>query len=122
MEVFLGILVTLLGFYTVIVSYKLKDSKSTVSLLQELNTKLESQVNSLTSKNSSLWFELQQEKSYIDKGRKVTWLDKQGETNEGIVLDDYSLKDKVYVVVIRMKDGKTQGAPISIPFTKLTVI
>jgi hypothetical protein len=122
MEVFLGILVTLLGFYTVIVSYKLKDSKSTVSLLQELNTKLESQVNELTSKNSSLWFELQQEKSYIDKGRKVTWLDKQGETNEGIVLDDYSLKDKVYVVVIRMKDGKTQGAPISIPFTKLTVI
>ena len=122
MEVFLGILVTLLGFYTVIVSYKLKDSKSTVSLLQELNTKLGSQVNELTSKNSSLWFELQQEKSYIDKGRKVTWLDKQGETNEGIVLDDYSLKDKVYVVVIRMKDGKTQGAPISIPFTKLTVI
>ena len=122
MEVFLGILVTLLGFYTVIVSYKLKDSKSTVSLLQELNTKLESQVNELTSKNSSLWFELQQEKSYIDKGRKVTWLDKQGETNEGIVLDDYTLKDKVYVVVIRMKDGKTQGAPISIPFTKLTVI
>ena len=122
MEVFLGILVTLLGFYTVIVSYKLKDSKSTVSLLQELNTKLESQVNELTSKNSSLWFELQQEKSYIDKGRKVFWLDKQGETNEGIVLDDYTLKDKVYVVVIRMKDGKTQGAPISIPFTKLTVI
>ena len=122
MEVFLGILVTLLGFYTVIVSYKLKDSKSTVSLLQELNTKLGSQVNELTSKNSSLWFELQQEKSYIEKGRKVTWLDKQGETNEGIVLDDYTLKDKVYVVVIRMKDGKTQGAPISIPFTKLTVI
>lgn len=122
MEVFLGILVTLLGFYTVIVSYKLKDSKSTVSLLQELNTKLGSQVAELTSKNSSLWFELQQEKSYIDKGRKVTWLDKQGETNEGIVLDDYTLKDKVYVVVIRMKDEKTQGAPISIPFTKLTVI
>lgn len=122
MEVFLGILVTLLGFYTVIVSYKLKDSKSTLSLLQELNTKLGSQVTELTSKNSSLWFELQQEKSYIDKGRKVTWLDKQGETNEGIVLDDYTLKDKVYVVVIRMKDEKTQGAPISIPFTKLTVI
>jgi hypothetical protein len=122
MEVFLGTLVTLLGFYTVIVSYKLKDSKSTVSLLQELNTKLGSQVTELTSKNSNLWFELQQEKSYIDKGKKVTWLDKQGETNEGIVLDDYTLKDKVYVVVIRMKDEKTQGAPISIPFTKLTVI
>ena len=90
--------------------------------LQELNTKLGSQVTELTSKNSNLWFELQQEKSYIDKGRKVTWLDKQGETNEGIVLDDYTLKDKVYVVVIRMKDEKTQGAPISIPFTKLTVI
>ncbi len=122
MEVFLGVLVTLLGFYTVIVSLKLKDSKSTVQLLQELNKKLQSQVTELTSKNSDLWFELQQEKSYIDKGKKVSWLDKQGETNEGVVLDDYTLKDKVYVVVIRMKDGKTQGAPISIPFTKLTVI
>ncbi len=122
MEVFLGVLVTLLGFYTVIVSVKLKDSKSTVQLLQELNKKLQSQVTELTSKNSDLWFELQQEKSYIDKGKKVSWLDKQGETNEGVVLDDYTLKDKVYVVVIRMKDGKTQGAPISIPFTKLTVI
>jgi len=122
MEVFLGVLVTLLGFYTVIVSVKLKDSKSTVQLLQELNKKLQSQVTELTAKNSDLWFELQQEKSYIDKGKKVSWLDKQGETNEGVVLDDYTLKDKVYVVVIRMKDGKTQGAPISIPFTKLTVI
>jgi Tfp pilus assembly protein PilN len=122
MEVFLGVLVTLLGFYTVIVSLKLKDSKSTIQLLQELNKKLQSQVTELTSKNSDLWFELQQEKSYIDKGKKVSWLDKQGETNEGVVLDDYTLKDKVYVVVIRMKDGKTQGAPISIPFTKLTVI
>ena len=122
MEVFLGVLVTLLGFYTVIVSLKLKDSKSTVQLLQELNKKLQSLVTELTSKNSDLWFELQQEKSYIDKGKKVSWLDKQGETNEGVVLDDYTLKDKVYVVVIRMKDGKTQGAPISIPFTKLTVI
>jgi hypothetical protein len=122
MEVFLGVLVTLLGFYTVIVSLKLKDSKSTVQLLQELNKKLQSQVTELTAKNSDLWFELQQEKSYIDKGKKVSWLDKQGETNEGVVLDDYTLKDKVYVVVIRMKDGKTQGAPISIPFTKLTVI
>ncbi len=122
MEVFLGVLVTLLGFYTVIVSLKLKDSKSTVQLLQELNKKLQSQVTELTAKNSDLWFELQQEKSYIDKGKKVSWLDKQGETNEGVVLDDYTLKDKVYVVVIRMRDGKTQGAPISIPFTKLTVI
>lgn len=122
MEVFLGILVTLLGFYTVIVSHKLKDSKSTVQLVKELNEKLQSQVTELTAKNSDLWFELQQEKSYIDKGRKVSWLDKQGETNEGVVLDDYTLKDKVYVVVIRMKDGKTQGAPISIPFAKLTVI
>ncbi len=122
MEVFLGVLVTLLGFYTVIVLVKLKDSKSTVQLLQELNKKLQSQVTELTAKNSDLWFELQQEKSYIDKGKKVSWLDKQGETNEGVVLDDYTLKDKVYVVVIRMKDGKTQGAPISIPFTKLTVI
>lgn len=122
MEIVLGITVTLLGFYTVFLGIKLKDSKNSEALLRELNVKLRDQVNELTSKNSDLWFELQQEKSYVDKGRKVTWLDKQGETNEGVVLDDYTLKDKVYVVVIRMKDGKTQGAPISIPFQKLTVI
>lgn len=122
MEIVLGITVTLLGFYTVFLGIKLKDSKNSEALLRELNVKLKDQVNELTSKNSDLWFELQQEKSYVDKGRKVTWLDKQGETNEGVVLDDYTLKDKVYVVVIRMKDGKTQGAPISIPFQKLTVI
>lgn len=122
MEIVLGITVTLLGFYTVFLGMKLKDSKNSEALLRELNVKLKDQVNELTSKNSDLWFELQQEKSYVDKGRKVTWLDKQGETNEGVVLDDYTLKDKVYVVVIRMKDGKTQGAPISIPFQKLTVI
>lgn len=122
MEIVLGITVTLLGFYTVFLGLKLKDSKNSEALLRELNVKLRDQVNELTSKNSDLWFELQQEKSYVDKGRKVTWLDKQGETNEGVVLDDYTLKDKVYVVVIRMKDGKTQGAPISIPFQKLTVI
>lgn len=122
MEIVLGISVTLLGFYTVFLGMKLKDSKNSEALLRELNVKLKDQVNELTSKNSDLWFELQQEKSYVDKGRKVTWLDKQGETNEGVVLDDYTLKDKVYVVVIRMKDGKTQGAPISIPFQKLTVI
>lgn len=122
MEIVLGITVTLLGFYTVFLGMKLKDSKNSEALLRELNVKLRDQVNELTSKNSDLWFELQQEKSYVDKGRKVTWLDKQGETNEGVVLDDYTLKDKVYVVVIRMKDGKTQGAPISIPFQKLTVI
>ena len=46
---------------------------------------------------------------------------KQKEIETGSVLDDYKHKDKTYVVVIRLKDGKTQGAPISIPFEKLTV-
>lgn len=121
MEIFMGVVITLLGFYTAIVSFKLKDSKTTVSLLQELNKKLSDDVTELTTKNSGLWHELQQEQSYIDAGTRVSWLDKQSEKNEGVVLDDYKLRDKVYVVVIRMKDGKTQGAPISIPLTKLTV-
>jgi hypothetical protein len=65
---------------------------------------------------------LNKEKDLIEPGTKISWKDKQGETNLGVVLDDYLLKDKPYVVVIRMKDDKTQGAPISIPFEKITIV
>ena len=61
------------------------------------------------------------EERAIPVGSTVSWLDKHKETETGSVLDDYKHKDKTYVVVIRMKDGKTQGAPISIPFEKLSI-
>ena len=108
-----------------VVLYKLwASSKSNFNLMRELNQKLREDVTELTTRNSNLWFELQHEKenNIFEEGTLVAWKDKQGETNKGSVLDDYKIHDKVYVVVMRMKDGKPQGAPISIPFTKLTVL
>jgi hypothetical protein len=91
--------------------------------LQKLNHKLNEDINELTTKNAILHSEviLRTEERAVPVGSTVTWLDKQKEIETGSVLDDYKHKDKTYVVVIRLKDGKTQGAPISIPFDKLTI-
>lgn len=95
-----------------------KDSSET---LKNLNQKLSENVTELETKNALLHSKLiaRNEERIIDVGREVKWLDKQKETETGSVLDDYRHNNKVYVVVIRMKDGKPQGAPISIPYEKL---
>ena len=91
--------------------------------LQELNQKLKEDIDELTTKNAILHSEViaRTEERVFPVGSTVTWLDKHKEIETGSVLDDYKHKDKTYVVVIRLKDGKTQGAPISIPFEKLTL-
>ena len=91
--------------------------------LQELNQKLKEDIDELTTKNAILHSEViaRTEERVFPVGSSVTWLDKHKEIETGSVLDDYKHKDKTYVVVIRLKDGKTQGAPISIPFEKLTL-
>jgi hypothetical protein len=88
-----------------------------------LNHKLNEDINELTTKNAILHSEVIQrtEERAVPVGSTVTWLDKQKEIETGSVLDDYKHNNKIYVVVIRLKDGKTQGAPISIPFEKLTI-
>ncbi len=123
MTVLLSISTTILFFSVCVLSMVLSDSKSNISMLKKLNQELNDQVTDMETRNAMLWYELEleKEKDLIEPGTQVSWLDKQGETNFGSVLDDYVLKNKTYVVVIRMKDGKTQGAPISIPFSKLTV-
>lgn len=122
MIVYLSIALTLSLFGCGFLYFSLENAKSQLTLLGKLNFGLKEQVDEYKAKNSQLWIELKQEKDLIDAGTKVAWKDKQGDTNLGIVLDDYLLKDKPYVVVIRMKGDKTQGAPISIPFEKLTII
>lgn len=89
--------------------------------LMKLNSKLNEDVTELETKNAMLHSDLitRNEERVIDAGREIKWLDKHKEIETGVVLDDYKHKDKVYVVIIRMKDGKTQGAPISIPYEKL---
>jgi hypothetical protein len=122
MVVFLGVALTLSLFGSGFLFFALESSKSQLSLLRKLNTDLNHEVTEYKAKNSQLWVELNKEKDLIEPGAKISWQDKQGDTNLGVVLDDYLLKDKPYVVVIRMKDNKTQGAPISIPFEKITIV
>ena len=105
MVVFLGVALTLSLFGCGFLYFTLENSKSQLSLLRKLNVDLNQEVTEYKSKNSQLWIELN-----------------KGDTNLGVVLDDYLLKDKPYVVVIRMKDDKTQGAPISISFEKITIV
>ncbi len=100
--------------------------KSQLESLKNLNTKLNNELEEYKSKNSNLWADYNEaiqklEKQLLPPETVVSWIDKHGETESGVVLDDYQLKGKNYVVVIRMKDNKTQGAPISIPFEKLMV-
>ena len=122
MVVFLGVALTLSLFGSGFLFFALESSKSQLSLLRKLDTDLNHEVTEYKAKNSQLWVELNKEKDLIEPGAKISWQDKQGDTNLGVVLDDYLLKDKPYVVVIRMKDNKTQGAPISIPFEKITIV
>jgi hypothetical protein len=122
MVVFLGVSLTLSLFGSGFLFFALENSKSQLSLLRKLNTDLNQEVTEYKAKNSQLWVELNKEKDLIEPGTKISWQDKQGDTNLGVVLDDYLLNDKPYVVVIRMKDDKTQGAPISIPFEKITIV
>jgi hypothetical protein len=122
MVVFLGVSLTLSLFGSGFLFFALESSKSQLSLLRKLNTDLNHEVTEYKAKNSQLWVKLNKEKDLIEPGAKISWQDKQGDTNLGVVLDDYLLKDKPYVVVIRMKDNKTQGAPISIPFEKITIV
>jgi TPP-dependent trihydroxycyclohexane-1,2-dione (THcHDO) dehydratase len=102
----------------------LESAKTQLESLKKLNSKLSIEVDEYKAKNSNLWSDYNEaiqklEKQLIAPETKVSWVDKNGDIETGFVLDDYQLKNKNYVVIIRMKDNKTQGAPISIPFEKL---
>lgn len=111
------VLLILLGAL-LLVNTGLKENNSS---LLKLNSKLNEDITELQTKNAMLHSDLisRNEERVIDVGREIKWLDKHKEIETGSVLDDYKHNNKVYVVVIRMKDGKTQGAPISIPYEKL---
>ena len=121
--IILGVLFTILLFLCGVLGMMYTNLRDNDNNLQKLNHKLNEDINELTTKNAILHSEviLRTEERAVPVGSTVTWLDKQKEIETGSVLDDYKHKDKTYVVVIRLKDGKTQGAPISIPFDKLTV-
>lgn len=95
--------------------------------LKNLNNNLNKDLESFKSKNSNLWNETNELKKHIESykfpvGSSVTWLDRTGEEEFGIVYDDYEILEKHYVVVKRLKDEKLFGAPLSIKAEKLTVL
>jgi len=95
--------------------------------LKNLNNNLNKDLESFKSKNSNLWNETNELKKHIESykfpvGSSVTWLDRTGEEEFGIVYDDYDILEKHYVVVKRLKDEKLFGAPLSIKAEKLTVL
>jgi len=119
--IIMSVLFTAMLFLCGLLSLMYTNLKETNSTLAKLNSKLDEDVNELETKNAMLHSELisRDEERIIDVGRQIKWLDKHKEIETGSVLDDYRHNGKVYVVVIRLKDGKTQGAPISIPYEKL---
>lgn len=121
--VIFGIAFTVLLFLCGLLLLMYTNLRDNDKSLQELNQKLKEDIDELTTKNAILHSEViaRTEERVFPVGSTVTWLDKHKEIETGSVLDDYKHKDKTYVVVIRLKDGKTQGAPISIPFEKLTL-
>jgi hypothetical protein len=118
--IWISILFTIVAFLFVIMYLNAKEHNNN---LMKLNSKLNEDVTELVTKNAMLHSEVisRTEERAIPVGTTITWLDKQKETETGSVLDDYKHKDKTYVVVIRLKDGKTQGAPISIPLDKIII-
>ena len=116
-----GVAFTVILFLCGVLVLMLTNQNENVSNLMKLNAKLEEDITELETKNAMLHSDLisRNEDRVIDVGKEIKWLDKHKEIETGSVLDDYKYNGKVYVVVIRLKDGKSQGAPISIPYEKL---
>ena len=121
MMIVFGVVFTLMLFLCGVMVLMLTNQNENVSNLMKLNAKLEEDITELETKNAMLHSDLisRNEDRVIDVGKEIKWLDKHKEIETGSVLDDYKYNGKVYVVVIRLKDGKSQGAPISIPYEKL---
>ena len=121
MMIVFGIAFTVILFLCGVLVLMLTNQNENVSNLMKLNAKLEEDITELETKNAMLHSDLisRNEDRVIDVGKEIKWLDKHKEIETGSVLDDYKYNGKVYVVVIRLKDGKSQGAPISIPYEKL---
>jgi uncharacterized membrane protein YvbJ len=87
------------------------------------NEYLKNHNETLKNLNNNLNKDLEHIESYkFPVGSSVTWLDRTGEEEFGIVYDDYEILEKHYVVVKRLKDEKLFGAPLSIKAEKLTVL
>jgi TFIIF-interacting CTD phosphatase-like protein len=122
-----GVLLTVMLFGVVFLYILYRETKGQAVALKITNKFLNSELTEYKAKSASLYADYQDvikklETRLLEPGTTVSWIDRHGETETGVVLDDYSLNNKNYVVVIRMKNNKNQGAPISVAFEKLNVI
>jgi cell division protein FtsB len=138
---YLGIALTL-ALFTCGYLFLLVDSlKNQIDNLAKLNSKIEDELTSYKSKNSSLWSQIKelssiseetkkeledllskQEKFEFQIGSKVSWVDKTGEIEFGIVYDDFNTSDNHLVVVRGIKKNKLTGRYFTVSLDKITVV
>ena len=134
-----GVLVSFVALYLYMM---MKDYKEQNFFLLKLNNKLTEEKSELDTKNISLWHQVKQLSSLTDEqrleleklletkeihevavGTKVSWVDRTGETEMGIVIDDSRVEGKLFVHLRRLnKKGKPSGAIFTILADKLTIL
>ena len=138
---YLGIALTL-ALFTCGYLFLLVDSlKNQIDNLAKLNSKIQDDLESYKYKNSSLWSQIKelssiseetkkeledllskQEKFEFQIGSKVSWVDKTGEIEFGIVYDDFITSDNHLVVVRGIKKNKLTGRYFTVILDKITVV
>lgn len=130
--------VSFVALYTIML---LKSYKEQNVFLQKLNNQLNEEKSELETKNIGLWSKLKKLENITDEqrlelekliavkeiheiavGTKVSWVDRTGETENGIVIDDSRLDGKLFVHIRRVRKGKPSGAIFTILADKLTIL
>jgi DNA phosphorothioation-dependent restriction protein DptG len=131
-----------ISFVCVYLYMLMKDYKEQNFFLLKLNNKLTEEKQELETKNISLWQQVKQLSSLTDEqreeleklletkeihevavGTKVSWVDRTGETEMGVVIDDSRVDGKLFVHLKRLnKKGKPSGAIFTILADKLTIL
>lgn len=141
MDAFYGLVFFVCLVIMVALYFRIEYYKTKYRYLLILNQKVDEELNSIKSKHSSLWYQLQQLSSISDEqklqleefvakqetfeflvGSKISWIDKTGETEYGIVYDDFMAQEDHYVVVRRIKNQKLTGGPFSINAKKVNLL
>lgn len=138
---YLGIALTL-ALFTCGYLFLLVDSlKNQIDNLAKLNSKIQDDLESYKYKNSSLWSQIKelssiseetkkeledllskQEKFEFQIGSKVSWVDKTGEIEFGIVYDDFNTSDNHLVVVRGIKKNKLTGRYFTVSLEKISIV
>lgn len=128
-------------FVLLFIWHLLADYKEQNLFLNKLNNNLTEEVSSFKTKNIKLWSELKnleavtdEQKTIIDDlleekdvhefpvNAKVSWIDRTGETEFGIVIDDSRVDGKLFVHLRKCKKGKPSGPIFTTLADKLKIV